>query len=120
MNTPTKLTQPDVQEFYTDERCFITELLNNDAYPDHSLARARVEPDITTEWHRVEVEELYIIEQGEGRAEIGDDVFDVKMGDTVVIPPRVRQRITNTGTEDLIFLCLCTTRFTPEGYETLE
>jgi len=120
MTSPKKLTQADNEEFYTDERCFITELLNNDHYQDHSLARARVEAGITTQWHRVQVEELYIIEKGVGRADIGDEVYDVKAGDTVVIPPLTPQRITNTGTSDLVFLCLCTTRFTPEGYESLE
>lgn len=120
MTNSKKITQPNTQEFYTEERCYITELLNNDAYPDHSLARARVASGITTQWHRVKVEELYIIEKGTGRADIGEVTYDVKAGDTVIIPPMVPQRITNTGDDDLVFLCLCTSRFTNEGYESLE
>ena len=45
---------------------------------------------------------------------------EVNPGDVVLIPPDCRQRITNTGQEDLIFLCLCTPRFIPEAYEDLE
>jgi len=41
----------------------------------------------------------------------------VAPGAVVVIPPGVRQRITSTGPEDLIFLAVCTPRFTPERYE---
>jgi len=31
----------------------------------------------------------------------------------------VRQRISNIGTNDLIFLAICNPRFTPECYESL-
>ena len=41
-------------------------------------------------------------------------------GDVVVIPPGCRQRITNTGAEDLIFLALCTPRFRFEVYEDID
>ena len=36
-------------EFWTDERCFITECLNSDEVKDFSLAIARVEPSVTTQ-----------------------------------------------------------------------
>jgi hypothetical protein len=32
----------------------------------------------------------------------------------------VRQRIANTGTDDLVFYCICSPRFTQECYESLE
>jgi len=41
-------------------------------------------------------------------------------GDVVVIPPLCRQRITNTGNRDLIFLAICTPRFSEAVYEDLE
>lgn len=108
-------------EFYTGERCHITELLNDERVPQASLARTRVEPGITTELHRLSVEEYYLIESGQGLMEVGDDSpFPVAPGDTVRIPAGVAQRITNTGTEDLLFQCLCLPRFTPACYEALE
>jgi mannose-6-phosphate isomerase-like protein (cupin superfamily) len=58
---------------------------------------------------------------GSGRVEIGDDKpTDVGPMDTVTIPAGVRQRIINTGTTDLIFLCICTPRFQFENYVNLE
>ncbi|MEA2093868.1 MAG: glucose-6-phosphate isomerase family protein, partial [Pseudomonadota bacterium] len=45
---------------------------------------------------------------------------EVKAGDVVLIPPMCRQRITNTGAEDLIFLAICTPRFSNEVYEDIE
>ena len=35
-------------------------------------------------------------------------------------PAGTAQRITNTGESDLIFLCVCMPRFTPDSYESLE
>ena len=45
---------------------------------------------------------------------------EVSPGDVVLIPPDCRQRITNAGEQDLVFLCVCTPRFIPEAYEDLE
>ena len=45
---------------------------------------------------------------------------NVNAGDIVLIPPMCRQRITNTGSDDLIFLAICTPRFINEAYEDIE
>jgi mannose-6-phosphate isomerase-like protein (cupin superfamily) len=45
---------------------------------------------------------------------------EVGPGDVVVIPPGVPQRIANTGGADLVFLAICTPRFTPDAYEDIE
>lgn len=58
--------------------------------------------------------------QGSGRAEIGDRApEDVRAGDVVLIPPGCRQRITNIGLNDLVFLAVCTPRFEQKNYEAL-
>jgi mannose-6-phosphate isomerase-like protein (cupin superfamily) len=41
-------------------------------------------------------------------------------GAVVLISPDTRQRITNTGLTDLIFLAICTPRFSLAGYEDVE
>jgi mannose-6-phosphate isomerase-like protein (cupin superfamily) len=65
--------------------------------------------------------ERYYILSGSGRVEIGDLAAErVAEGDVVIIPPMSRQRITNTGSSDLVFLALCTPRFSQEDYEDLE
>lgn len=109
-------------EFATDERCHITELSNSDDDPALSIARARVEPGVTTRWHRLrDTAERYVILSGTGRVETGELApRDVGPGDVVLIPPLCRQRIANTGAEDLVFLAICTPRFTAAVYEELE
>jgi mannose-6-phosphate isomerase-like protein (cupin superfamily) len=65
--------------------------------------------------------ERYYILKGRGEVEVGDLPPQlVEPGDIVLIPPMCRQRITNTGTQDLIFLAICTPRFLNEAYEDIE
>ena len=107
--------------FFTAELCSINELSNSEADPSLSIAEARVEPGVTTRWHCLEgIAERYVIQQGEGLVEIGElPATRVAPGDTVLIPPGVRQRIQNTGEDTLVFLALCTPRFVPEAYRDL-
>jgi mannose-6-phosphate isomerase-like protein (cupin superfamily) len=110
------------REYFTDERCYINELSNRADDPAVSIAQARVGPGVTTRWHRLTgILERYVIMSGSGRVEIGAlPPCDVGPGDVVLIPAGVRQRITNTGSDDLLFLALCTPRFRPEAYEDVE
>jgi mannose-6-phosphate isomerase-like protein (cupin superfamily) len=109
------------EEFFTGERCHITELLNSVDVPDLSVARARVEPGVTTERHVLDVAETYLIEAGEGVIHgAGGLDFPVGPGDAIAIPAGASQSITNTGPGDLVFLCLCRPRFSPAGYRSLE
>jgi mannose-6-phosphate isomerase-like protein (cupin superfamily) len=109
-------------EFYTIEGCFIQELSNTDTDPAVSIARARVRPGITTRWHRlVGTAERYVVIAGSGRVEVGSlPIENVGPGDVVLIPPGCRQRISNRGNEDLVFLAICTPRFRPEVYEDVD
>jgi mannose-6-phosphate isomerase-like protein (cupin superfamily) len=108
-------------EFDTPERCSIVELSNIPEDPAVSIARALVAPGVTTRWHRLaNTAERYVIVSGRGRVEIGElPPQDVAPGDVVLIPPSVRQRITNIARDDLVFLAICTPRYRPEAYEDL-
>jgi mannose-6-phosphate isomerase-like protein (cupin superfamily) len=77
---------------------------------------------VTTRWHRLRgTIERYVVLEGKGRVEVGDlPAQEVVPGDVVIIPADCRQRITNPGETDLVFLCVCTPRFVPEAYEDLE
>jgi len=111
------------KEFYTNERCHILEMLNNHNRDKNlSIAQARVEPGVTTAWHRLsDTTEYYYVISGEGFMEIDEDEgFEVKKSDIVSIPPGSAQRIQNTSEEDLVFLAICTPPFTDENYEDLE
>ena len=109
-------------EYLSEERCHILELCNRDDDPAVSIARARVEPGVTTRPHSLDgTEERYLVLSGEGRASIGDEPPRLlAAGDTVLIPPGVSQQIENTGGEDLVFLCICTPRFRWENYRALD
>ena len=109
-------------EFYTDEKCFIIEILNRPDDETCSIARARVEPGITTNLHAVRgTVERYVILEGEGEVQISGAPFvTVRPLDVVYIPTGTSQRIRNIGKTDLIFLAICTPRFKQESYVELE
>jgi mannose-6-phosphate isomerase-like protein (cupin superfamily) len=109
-------------EFFTDERCHVVEWSNTTNDPEVSIARARVEPGVTTRWHRlVDTVERYVILDGNGVVEIGDlPPQSMTTGDVAVIPAMGRQRITNVGRVDLVFLAICTPRFRQENYQDVE
>ena len=114
------MTEPG--EVLTSEGCYILELSNSPADPDLSIARARVTPGVTTRWHRViDTTERYVIVEGRGLVEVGDlPPRSVAPDDVVLIPPSIRQRITNTGDRDLVFLAICSPRFRQAAYEESE
>lgn len=112
---------PDA-EYYFREGCHITELSNGGHDPAVSLARARVKPGRTTAWHALEgTVERYVILEGRGLVEVGDlPPGPVGPGDVVIIPTGCRQRITNAGDVDLVFLAVCSPRFVPDAYTDLQ
>ena len=108
-------------EVWTSERCFISELINEETWPEFSIARTRVEPGVTTQLHALSVHEIYVIESGIGLMTVGDDApFLVGPGEVVTIPQHVAQCIENTGSNDLLFVCVCTPKFSRECYTSLE
>lgn len=122
MHRTTIIHNDGSSEYYFREGCFVTEWWNVAEDPLVSIARVRVEPGVTTAWHRLEgVVERYVILEGEGMAGIGDSVPErVGPGSVVVIPAGVPQRIGNFGARDLVFLAVCTPRFRAEIYHEVE
>jgi mannose-6-phosphate isomerase-like protein (cupin superfamily) len=109
-------------EFETAERCHITEISNDPDDAQVSIARARVEPGVTTAWHRLNgISERYIIISGRGLVEVDElDPTPVAAGDVVRIAAGKAQRITNTGADELIFYAVCAPRFEQACYVSLE
>lgn len=116
------LKTPESAEYFFEEGCFILELSNSEQDPQLSIARARVKSGVSTRLHRLSsLVERYVILSGVGVVEIGDLlVQEVSAGNVVIIPLLCSQKITNTGTEDLVFLALCTPRFQTQFYEDIE
>jgi len=116
------LHHDETREYFTAEGCHILELANSPDDADVSIARARVAPGVTTRWHRLlGTAERYVILSGRGCVEVGElPATEVGAGDVVCIPPRCRQRISNVGTEELIFLAICSPRFKDSTYEDID
>ncbi|MEE8575644.1 MAG: cupin domain-containing protein [candidate division Zixibacteria bacterium] len=120
---PERVIKYDLKrEFLSGERCFINELLSEIGPDGLSIALARVEPGATTVRHALtKVTERYLIIEGKGKVEVGElEPTDVSFGDVVSIPPGVDQRISNLGSSDLLFLCICTPKFTADCYMNRE
>ena len=108
-------------EYYFREGCFITELSNSPLDEEVSIAQARVIPGQSTLPHALDgITERYVILHGHGIAHIGDSPAQpVGPGDVLIIPPSCAQHVTNCGSEDLIFLVICSPRFVPQAYRDL-
>jgi len=119
----TRIIKPDeTQEFWFHEGCHILEISNREDDPQVSVARARVAPGTTTHWHKLkDVAERYLIVQGTGKVSVGRlESQSVEPGDFVSIPSGTPQKIHNSGETDLVFYAICTPRFTPACYQTIE
>ena len=82
------------QEFWTEERCYISELLNDPASPEVSVALARVEPGVTTQLHALDgIIERYILRKGQGNVEINGIQHPVKIHDQIIVPTNASQQI---------------------------
>ena len=117
------IRQYDIEtEYYFEEGCFITELSNTPDEPDISIAQARLEPGRTTRWHRLrDIVERYVLIEGSAVVEVeGLAPQEVNPGDVVVIPAQTARRISNNGSRDLVFLAICSPRFTLDAYIDIE
>jgi mannose-6-phosphate isomerase-like protein (cupin superfamily) len=115
---PSVIKFSSAAEYFFREGCFINELSNRPDDDELSIAQARVRPGEGTRWHLLKDRiERYVILQGSGMVEIGDQPPQgVTVGDVVCIPAGCPQRIINGGETDLVFLALCTPRFVPDCY----
>jgi len=94
------------------DRSILCELLHPDKVPGAedlgcSIAHAVIPVGEATLPHQLKRStELYYILSGCGEMFIGSEQAPVREGQIVLIPPGARQYIRNTGTADLVFLCI--------------
>jgi mannose-6-phosphate isomerase-like protein (cupin superfamily) len=113
----------DCDEITAGDNTRLRELFNPLEEPlelRYSLAVARVEPGGTTFLHRLATSEVYYILEGGGEMSIDGERCAVTAGDAVYIPPRSAQQITNTGTRELVFVCIVDPAWRKEDEEILE
>jgi mannose-6-phosphate isomerase-like protein (cupin superfamily) len=103
-------TYKDVTPYITKDGSEIRELMHPNIQGNklQSLTEATVSVGTKTFRHKHTVtEELYHITQGRGLMTLGNESFEVIIGDTVCIPPGTVHWIENVGTEPLVLLCCC-------------
>jgi len=111
----------NTSEYYFKEGCYIQEWHNTPDDEALSVARVRLEVEKTTKLHSLKNTcERYVILDGTAIVTVGEKSWNVGDGDVVNIEPEVAQKISNTGSQDLIFLAVCTPRFKVENYQPLE
>jgi mannose-6-phosphate isomerase-like protein (cupin superfamily) len=88
---------------------------------NQSLAEATVPAggDTIEHFHRAS-EEIYLFTNGRGRMRLGDDEFDVRAGDCVVIAPGVRHKLWAAAEAPLFVLCCCAPPYSHEDTVLLE
>lgn len=86
-----------------------------------SLAEASLAPGQSTHAHRhLLSEEIYHVTAGSGEMRLCEECFEIKVGDTVCIPPGTVHALRNTGTLPLRVLCCCSPAYAHEDTELVE
>ena len=110
------------REIIAGDNTILRELLNpvnEDIKIRYSLAHAIVKPGDTTLAHRLKSSEVYYILVGEAEMFIDNETEKVSAGKAIYIPPDSVQKIKNTGTTDLVFLCIVDPAWRAEAEEII-
>ena len=110
------------EEFLADDGSLLRQLLHPDktgVLSRYSLCHASVKPGQKTKLHRLRSAEVYYILEGEGLMSIDGGFSKVRPGQTIYIPPHSKQCIENTGSSDLLFLCIVDPAWRKEDEEVL-
>jgi len=111
------------KEAIAGDNSILRELLNplkENITTRYSLAHAKVKPGEITYAHRLKSSEVYYMLEGEGEMQIDDEKEKVSTGQVIYIPPNSVQRIKNTSTRDLTFLCIVDPAWKPEDEELVK
>jgi len=110
----------DIKPYTTKDGAIIRELMHPEVHgnSNQSLAEATITPGTATALHRHNLsEEIYHFIGGKGQMTLGEETFEVAMGDTVCIPPRTLHKLQNNGKEPLKLLCCCAPAYSHDDTE---
>ena len=113
----TKVRLEDREPFVTRDGSTIRELAGPPSgnADKQSLAEATVPAGGQTEEHfHRETEEIYLFTDGAGRMRLGEEEFEVRAGDTVVIPPGAPHKLWAGADAPLVLLCCCAPAYSHE------
>jgi mannose-6-phosphate isomerase-like protein (cupin superfamily) len=99
----------DCKEILAGDNTLLRELLHpvrNDAAIRYSLAHAKLARGTASLPHRLKTSEVYYFISGEGRMHVDGEVGSVGPEQILYVPPGAVQHVENTGTGELVFLCI--------------
>jgi mannose-6-phosphate isomerase-like protein (cupin superfamily) len=112
-----------VKPYVTKDGSTIRELIHPSTHGNRnqSLAEATVAPLSKTHLHRHRItEEIYFIVKGRALMTLGEELFPVRAGDSVFIPPGKAHRLENTGSSPLKVLCACSPPYSHADTELMD
>ena len=113
----------DVPTYVTKDGSEIRELIHPFVHGarNQSLAEATVFPGQRTLLHRHRAtEEIYHVIEGMGRMTLGNERFEIAVGDSVLIPPGTPHCIEALGSSALRVLCACSPAYAHDDTELIE
>jgi mannose-6-phosphate isomerase-like protein (cupin superfamily) len=113
----------DCEEIIAGDNTRLTELVNplaDELELSYSFAVATIAPGTSSLEHRLKNSELYYFLAGQGEMLVGAEISRVQPGRIVYVPPGVKQKVNNDGTEDLKFICIVDPAWRQEDEEILE
>jgi mannose-6-phosphate isomerase-like protein (cupin superfamily) len=117
------IRRDSVPTFVAPDKAIIRELAasRNSSARRQSLAEATIAAgnSVTEHFHKV-TEEFYYILSGTGLMKIDGEEQQVNPGDTIVILPGMRHKITNNGTVPLVLLACCSPEWSAEDQVLVE
>jgi mannose-6-phosphate isomerase-like protein (cupin superfamily) len=117
------INRDSVLAFVGPDKAIIRELASskNSSARKQSLAEATIAAgeSVTEHFHKI-TEEFYYIASGTGLMKIDGEEQQVNQGDTVIILPGMRHKITNNGTAPLVLLACCSPQWTAEDQMLVE
>lgn len=120
---PVMSSLDNVEPYTTKDGSVIRELMHPLVHENsaQSLAEARVAPGNSTFLHCHNVtEEIYHILEGTGLLTLGEELVEMRAGDSACIAPGTPHNIKNTGKGELRILCCCSPAYSHEDTELLE
>lgn len=90
------------------EQAFIQPLITRfDGAPNFELRKFIIKPGGKIPPHlHPEIEHVQYVLKGRYRVSIGGEIYEVKPGDAILIPPNTVHYYENNGEEDAVFICI--------------
>ena len=92
-------------EITKDNETYVLE--DNNLLEHMTLSKTTLKPSQSTRGHlHDDLEEVYFFTKGEGKMVLGEEEFDVKAADIVLIPQGKFHRVINNKNESMEFVCV--------------